>query len=77
MPAIDTLPTASSDELRPEPLFSVAALARAWGKSEPWVREQIRKGRIEGVKLSWRTLRVRATEVERFLAQAATRERDQ
>jgi excisionase family DNA binding protein len=48
-------------------LFSVRQLAATLGRNEETIRRWLRRGKLRSLKLTPRTIRVRAEDLERFL----------
>jgi excisionase family DNA binding protein len=48
-------------------LFSIQQLAVTFGRSEETIRRWLRRGKLRSLKLTPRTIRVSAADLERFL----------
>ena len=52
-----------------DPLLDVTAVAKYLGLSETFVRQELRTGRLQGIRLG-RLLRVRQSALEQYLAES-------
>ncbi|QAY70479.1 helix-turn-helix domain-containing protein [Xylanimonas protaetiae] len=56
-----------AEHLNPDPLLTVAEAAKFLTLTQPMLREAIREGHIASVRLSARGIRIRRSELDRYI----------